>query len=72
MDPFFATAAAATVSAAAQRLVDLGYENIRAWVEPQQVTVWYENRRRADPLAALAEVMAAEAPLASPDARIRI
>ncbi len=64
--------AAATVSVVARRLVDLGYENIRAVTSAQQVRVWYENRRRPDPMAALAEVLAAVAPLAPPDATVSV
>lgn len=63
---------AATLSLTAQRLVQLGYENIRVVPSPGAVEVWYENHRRPDPLEALAEVLEAVAQTTPPDATISV
>lgn len=70
MDALSWAVAAATVSADALALRDLGYENLRYQAASSSITIWYENRRRPGQLAALAEVMATVAPMAPPDTTI--
>lgn len=54
------------------RLGEVGYENLRLLEASDSCTVWYENRRHFSQLAAMAEVLAIVAPLATPDATLAV
>lgn len=57
---------------AAETLVELGYENVRAEESTGSLTVWYENRRRPTQLEALADVLTAVARTATGDTEVRV
>lgn len=69
---FWPLAAPPPPPSAAQALVELGYENVRARASSESLTVWYENRRRPTQLEALADVLTAVAMTATGDPEVRV